>query len=395
MTTFAGGMTPTQFYNGLNSFGKIFNVKDTTYGAIGNGVTDDTVAIQAAINAAHTAGGGVVWIPYGTYIIGGALQTNIGGINYKSQLYIPQNSGDTSRVHIKIMGELGPNFIQSCGIGGQVAPIKGVILRSTLVSSTAYSYVIASIGDAGNFTSFNYNQCSIENLQIQVTANASSQITLGGIGFNDTSNTGVIRNVSIFPYNLNLVNSGSPINNCIGIAMPKINCEHINVVENCNVGGFETGFLLGDHTSLKDTVADCCIYGYNIGANYHAVFGTRIAAFWCINAIYFSGEAYIHINELQTEWSDLDKWYDSAYTVLDVSNYGHGELHYNIVEAGVGFNNAKFSKSGGVNLQCMPIAFAAAASFTVTGKRNDATALTNLLTALAAKGIIIDSTTAS
>jgi len=51
--------------------------------------------------------------------------------------------------------------------------------------------------------------------------------------------------------------------------------------------------------------------------------------------------------------------------------------------------------TGASGLQCIPIAFAAATSFTVTGKRNDATALTDLLSKLAAKGIIIDSTTAS
>lgn len=44
------------------------NVKDPTYGATGNGVTDDTAAIQAAINAANAAGGGLVFFPAGTYI---------------------------------------------------------------------------------------------------------------------------------------------------------------------------------------------------------------------------------------------------------------------------------------------------------------------------------------
>ena len=52
-------------------FGDVFNVKN--YGAIGDGTTDDTTAIQAAINAAQTAGAGQVWFPAGTYKITGTL----------------------------------------------------------------------------------------------------------------------------------------------------------------------------------------------------------------------------------------------------------------------------------------------------------------------------------
>jgi hypothetical protein len=44
------------------------NVK-TQYGATGNGVTDDTAAIQSALTAANSAGGGVVYLPKGTYIV--------------------------------------------------------------------------------------------------------------------------------------------------------------------------------------------------------------------------------------------------------------------------------------------------------------------------------------
>jgi Pectate lyase superfamily protein len=44
----------------------VFNVKGE--GAVGDGSTDDTAAIQAAIDAADAAGGGTVYFPEGTYI---------------------------------------------------------------------------------------------------------------------------------------------------------------------------------------------------------------------------------------------------------------------------------------------------------------------------------------
>ncbi|MBA1288904.1 glycosyl hydrolase family 28-related protein [Pseudomonas japonica] len=61
----------------------IFNVLD--YGAKGNGIADDTRAIQQAINAAASAGGGEVWVPPGTYLVSGpnadgacvTLKTNV------------------------------------------------------------------------------------------------------------------------------------------------------------------------------------------------------------------------------------------------------------------------------------------------------------------------------
>ena len=59
--------------------GKLFyNVKDDAYGATGNGSTDDTAAIQAAINAASAAGGGTVIFPAGTYKITVELSVSAG-----------------------------------------------------------------------------------------------------------------------------------------------------------------------------------------------------------------------------------------------------------------------------------------------------------------------------
>ncbi|MEM7387561.1 MAG: glycosyl hydrolase family 28-related protein, partial [Verrucomicrobiota bacterium] len=63
--------------------GLTYNVKES-YGAIGNGKTDDSLAIQKAIDAAGQAGGGIVYLPPGTY------RVNVPG-NRASALSFPHN----------------------------------------------------------------------------------------------------------------------------------------------------------------------------------------------------------------------------------------------------------------------------------------------------------------
>jgi hypothetical protein len=55
------------------------NVKSAPYNAIGNGIADDTAAIQAAINAltqTGTARGGTIYFPPGSYLCSGSLSCN-------------------------------------------------------------------------------------------------------------------------------------------------------------------------------------------------------------------------------------------------------------------------------------------------------------------------------
>jgi hypothetical protein len=69
------GVTPLS----LNTLVELFayNVK-VRYGAVGNGSTDDTTAVQDAIDEANSAGGGTVFFPKGTYIVSGlTLYSNV------------------------------------------------------------------------------------------------------------------------------------------------------------------------------------------------------------------------------------------------------------------------------------------------------------------------------
>lgn len=63
-----------------------FNVRD--FGAVGDGHTSDTAAIQAAIDAAAKAGGGDVYIPAGTWTLTPAGKPADGALMLKSNVFI-------------------------------------------------------------------------------------------------------------------------------------------------------------------------------------------------------------------------------------------------------------------------------------------------------------------
>lgn len=70
-TNFVDGTTVVQasWLNDVDQvvYEAVVNVKNQPYSATGNGSTDDTAAIQAAINAVFAAGGGTIYFPPGNY----------------------------------------------------------------------------------------------------------------------------------------------------------------------------------------------------------------------------------------------------------------------------------------------------------------------------------------
>jgi hypothetical protein len=76
-----GGNSVSQTANAMRIFlggsASVFNVRN--FGAVGNGSTNDTAAINSAIAAFNAAGGGQLYFPFGTYSVpGGALTTLTG-----------------------------------------------------------------------------------------------------------------------------------------------------------------------------------------------------------------------------------------------------------------------------------------------------------------------------
>lgn len=125
----------------------IYNVHD--YGALGDGLTDDTAAIQLAINTAHLAGGGIVFFPEpagGAYIVNGTLGLTdyenielVGATASNNQYAAPTGvvllraAGTGAMLTWQMLG--APTSLRGCAIRNLVFDCNGLATTGLLLGS--------------------------------------------------------------------------------------------------------------------------------------------------------------------------------------------------------------------------------------------------------------------
>ena len=225
--------------------GAVFNVLD--YGAVGNGTTDSTAAIQAAIDAANAANAGTVFFPAGTYkltdtvnlkanvVLKGAgrrvtyltqftnskrclSQSNTSFYNDISDLSFTINAGVTGATLIQLEG--GSSNIQSCNFVGGA--------NGAIVSATYYV----------NFTGCEFGNQTTRGLQFSGVGGANSNSVTGTKFANIT---GDCISVSSGTYSVNVygcafevitgygINSEAAIGTIIGCYFETISIAAINI----------------------------------------------------------------------------------------------------------------------------------------------------------------------
>lgn len=137
-----------------------FDVTEPQYGAVGDGATNDSVAIQAAIAACGSAGGGVVYLPRGTYRIQAPLQIVESGV--------------------QLVGD-GPGD----GYGGSSTSGTSLLFEMSLVTLTGIL-----VGKADHTTLWNFGMRDMALL--------SKSYKLGGMLKMDTCRKAVIERVSFY-----------------------------------------------------------------------------------------------------------------------------------------------------------------------------------------------------
>lgn len=129
-----------------------------SYGAVGNGVTDDTTAIQTAINAASGRGagelGGVVYFPSGTYLI-------------SSPLILPRTGDGTGAVHL-----VGESSRWAMIKGSSAFPTGRALIEWEAVAARAWNQRIAHLRffqpDVAQVRAVHYDMVNVSTLDANI-----------------------------------------------------------------------------------------------------------------------------------------------------------------------------------------------------------------------------------
>lgn len=203
----------TQAFVSLNYVAKgslVYNVKD--YGATGDGTTNDTLAIQTAIDA---AGSGIVFFPQGTYIVTDELKVK----SINSRLC---GAGHASTIKQTVDGKNGIN----------VGLNNGVIIRDLRILTGGYSPTSGNgvhSDQAGDLLIYNvvcqdfFNGFYIDTrtlvTQSQVYIDSCNAYSNNGAGYNLNNGTDVVltncRGLSNKIGAFVMDSSGVTMNNCL------------------------------------------------------------------------------------------------------------------------------------------------------------------------------------
>ncbi len=294
-----------------------FNVQAAAYGAAGDGTTNDTAAIQSAIDAAAAyaaanTGYAEVIFPPAVYLISSAARTDRSS---NTQLALPVVSDTANKVTIALIGTEDSASMPHWNATG--AQLNGAVLKSTWnatdqsASSNEASVLGGPTQPNGYVSGAVYSNCNvvIKGLQVQVPFTSRGSDT-SGIDLRGMANAH-LEGVAFFPNATPTQLNGSYTTPgwSFGIAMPVPGNNDLCVMSNCSVEGATYGFYLGEHLSADRLAAIYCYTGMLTGGffssvgqmHYNWIGSASVEA--CVNGVHVVSNGKVVIEALSVEGS--------------------------------------------------------------------------------------------
>jgi hypothetical protein len=290
--------------------------------------TDDTVAIQSAINAVAAMNGGTIYFPAGIYMVDGAYDATI-----KSQLTLPtldwDLTGNQTQYAVSICFE-GDQF--PCADEKPMIPQGGSIIYGCNTSAANGSYAILAGYNASGSYYFTGVKCVLKNIRFRTVENPTySAVNLFYCPMAEGYNVYIDSDTPIEGNYVQPTQTDS-----WGLRMPTGGNDSDNKWDTVFVLNFYNGIEATEHSISDHIHIFECINAFcpnSIGG--HGIYAKSISAEDNLHAVDFtSGGGIVDIEYLDVE-HNFPGW-GTGYDINDPSNLGYGYI-------GFAFNSGNFS----------------------------------------------------
>lgn len=312
----------------------------TDYGLIGNGVTDDTDALQDLIDLVATAGGGTIYFPPGCYLIAGPFQAGT-----QSQIKLPIVAEADPFVTIHLIGALPAtnSFWYFSTDSPTGAPYS--VIKSTQVDGSDVDAVFRGQMDVGAVF-YNNLVMRYTNLILALPANP----TYSGIDMTQDCG-GWIDDCIVYAGTIDLDAVAEPLfPNSYGVKLPGSNHSSGTRVCGLAVTGFYNGLLDGEASQIDNVAIQGCQRGL---VETHCVYPGMhgfVGIYFCPKAIVMldAQSRYLTIRQLDLEnpHSPQAAWQVLINHCDDPDDFLFGTVQW----YGAAANVPSIIKDGGENL---------------------------------------------
>ncbi len=247
------------------------------FGAVGNGVTDDRVAIQRCIDVVYAAGGGVVYLPAGTYVVS-EFSTLSYCLLLKHNVTLEGESRDTAIIKLKASANASVRLIYT----NYLQPTHHNQTVRNLTLDGNKSAQTASEHRHGLMAAYDTTGLTIENVKAQ-------NCTGDGLYLHNSTNA-VVRNVYCTLNDRNGFTMGGAVfyplvtgSTFVGNAVQQVDSEP--PTDSLIVGAQIVGNVI-DGRASTDYALTC---GGNYDSDLNLSYGYEIRANMIYGPVYFAG----------------------------------------------------------------------------------------------------------